>query len=130
MKILSRNRRGLAQPSTIHSLRAIIRKTNPDMLFLSETKTASHHVSSILHQLGFSMLVQAPPSSSRGGLLLAWETDVILIMLGNNWAVVTKYRSVLGDLTKTCFIKETMIVLSIYENYICWGMGHQLGPSD
>jgi hypothetical protein len=76
MKILSWNCRGLANTSTISSLRAIIRHNHPDVIFLSETKTAPDIASSILHQLDFSLLVQAPPSQTRGGLLLAWNSDV------------------------------------------------------
>jgi exonuclease III len=78
MKILSWNCRGLAQPSTIRSLRAMIRKSNLDIIFLSETKIDPTTACSILHQLGFVLLVQAPPSSSRRGLLLAWKSDVKL----------------------------------------------------
>jgi hypothetical protein len=56
----------------------LIRKHNPDVLFLTETKTAPHLASPILRQLDFFMLVQAPPSNTKGGLLLAWKTDVKL----------------------------------------------------
>jgi hypothetical protein len=63
---------------TIRSLRAIIRQNHPDIILLSETKTAPHIASSILHQHGLTLLVQAPPSNSRGGLLLAWKSDVNL----------------------------------------------------
>jgi hypothetical protein len=77
-KIFSWNCRGLSQSSKIRSLRALIRKNNLDIIFLSETKTASSIASSLMHQLGFNMFVQAPPSNSRGGLLLAWKNDVTL----------------------------------------------------
>jgi hypothetical protein len=76
MKILTC--RGLAQSFTIRSLRATLRKNNPDILFLSEIKTVSTVASSILHKLGFTMLIQAPLSSSGGGFLLAWKTNVKL----------------------------------------------------
>lgn len=78
MKILSWNCRGLAQSSSIRSLQAMIRKSVPDIIFLSETKFAYHVVSSILTPLGFTLVAQAPPSSSRGCLLLASKTDVKL----------------------------------------------------
>jgi hypothetical protein len=78
MKILSWNCRGLAQSSTIRSLRDLIRKNNPYIIFLSETKTASPTTSSFLIQLGNNMNVQAPPSGSRGGLFLAWKNDINL----------------------------------------------------
>jgi len=56
----------------------MIRKNNLDVIFLSETKTTSPIASSLMLQLGFNMLVQAPPSSSRGGLLLARKNYVTL----------------------------------------------------
>jgi exonuclease III len=78
MKFLSWNCRGLANISTIRSLRAIIRLNNPDVIFLSETKTAATITTSIMLQLGFTHLVQAPPPFFRGGILLAWKHDVNL----------------------------------------------------
>jgi hypothetical protein len=57
----------LAKSSTVRCLWALIRKHNLDVLFLTETKTAPHLASPILRQLGFFMLVQAPPNT-KGGL--------------------------------------------------------------
>jgi exonuclease III len=65
MITISWNCRGLVQSSTVRSLRAIIRKHNPDVLFLTETKTAPHLASPILNQLGFVNMLQAPPSGSK-----------------------------------------------------------------
>jgi len=79
MITLSWNCRGLAQASTIHSLRALIRKHNHNILFFSETKASLSVSNPILIQLGFSLMVHAPPSGSKGGLLLAWRTDVNIV---------------------------------------------------
>jgi len=79
MIILSWNCRGLAQSSTIRELRAMIRRNHPDIIFLLETKT--NLACSILPQLGYSLSVQAPPSGSRGGLLIAWHSDIKLTSL-------------------------------------------------
>jgi exonuclease III len=81
MIALSWNCRGLVQASTIRSLRALIRNHNPDILFLSETKTAPFVSTPILHQLGFTSLLHVPPSGSKGGLLLAWKTDINICKL-------------------------------------------------
>jgi hypothetical protein len=62
----------------------MIRKSNHDILFLSQTKTAQNIVCSILHKLGFSLLVQAPPSSSRDGLLLAWKCKINYFYISND----------------------------------------------
>jgi exonuclease III len=79
MITLSWNCRGLAQATTILSLRALIRKHHPDILFLSETKASPSVSTIILRQLGFSLMIHAPPSGSKGGLLLAWPTDVNIV---------------------------------------------------
>jgi hypothetical protein len=78
MIFLSWNCRGLAKSSTVRCLRALIRKHKPDVLFLTETKNAPHLASPILRQLGFLLIVQAPPCNTKGGLLLAWKIDVKL----------------------------------------------------
>jgi hypothetical protein len=45
---------------------------------LTETKSARHVASPILRQMGYFLSVQAPPTSSKGGLLLAWKYDINL----------------------------------------------------
>jgi exonuclease III len=57
MKILSWNCRGLANTSTIRSLRSIIKLNHPDIIFLSETKTDPAVASNIMNQLGFPLLL-------------------------------------------------------------------------
>jgi hypothetical protein len=78
MKILSWNCRGLTRPSVIRSLRALINKHSPDVIFLSETKTSPSAACPILHRLGFYSLAHVPPIGSKGGLLLAWRSGVDL----------------------------------------------------
>jgi hypothetical protein len=73
------NCRCLAQASTICSLRALIRKHNPNILFLFETKTAPFVSTLILHQLRVTLMVHAPPSGSKGGLLLAWKIGINIV---------------------------------------------------
>jgi exonuclease III len=79
MITLSWNCRGLAQATTIRSLRVLIRKHHPDNLFLSETKALPSVSTPILRKLDFSLMVHAPPSGSKGGLLLAWRIDVNIV---------------------------------------------------
>ena len=78
MKLLAWNCRGLSRASAIRSLRGKIRMHSPDVLFLSETKAQPSLAVSVLNNLGFSNMLHAPPSSSKGGLLLAWRTGVEL----------------------------------------------------
>jgi hypothetical protein len=78
MKILSWNCRGLTRASAIHSLRVKVRKLSPDIVFLTETKTAPNIVCNILNSMGFFLMVHVPPSGSKGGLLLTWRQGVKL----------------------------------------------------
>jgi hypothetical protein len=76
MKFFAWNCRGLSRASAIRSLRGKIRKHSPKVLFLSETKMHPTSASVILNGLGYFNMTHAPPSSSKGGLLLAWHNGV------------------------------------------------------
>ena len=76
MKFLAWNCRGLSRASAIRSLRGKIRTHSPDVLFLSETKLQPSLATVILNNLGFFMMLHAPPTGSKGGLLLAWRHGV------------------------------------------------------
>jgi len=68
----------LTRASAVRSLRVKIRKFDPNILFLSETKTNPTVVCNILNSLGFFLMAHAPPIGTKGGLLLAWQNGVEL----------------------------------------------------
>jgi hypothetical protein len=72
MKFLAWNCRDLSHASTIHSLRGKIQNHSPYVLFLFKTKLHPSHASVILNSLDYYKMSHAPPSSSKGELLLAW----------------------------------------------------------
>jgi hypothetical protein len=78
MKILSWNYRGISRPAAVRGLRALIRANNPDILFLSETKSPPSLVSYILNQLGYYSMTHVAPIGSCGGLVLTWRLGVEL----------------------------------------------------
>jgi hypothetical protein len=78
MKLLAWNCRGLSRASAIRSLRGLIRKHSPDILFLSETKTQSATAIVILNTLGYFLMSHVSPIGSKGGLLLAWRLGMHL----------------------------------------------------
>jgi hypothetical protein len=49
------------------------------VLFLSETKLQPSHSSVILNTLCFYLILHAPPSGTKGELLLAWRHSVDLV---------------------------------------------------
>ncbi|KAG7967634.1 hypothetical protein I3843_08G108700 [Carya illinoinensis] len=76
MKTLVWNCRGLARPKAIRSIRANIRKYNPDIIFLLETMVPDIHTHSIVTSLGFHNFVNYPPLGKNGGLLLIWRPGI------------------------------------------------------
>jgi len=91
MKILAWNCRGLTRASAIRSLRVKVRKFSPDILFLSETKTTVVVVCNIMNSMGFFLMAHAPPTSTKGGLLLAWRTGVELECFITNVNIMTAW---------------------------------------
>jgi exonuclease III len=77
MRILAWNCRGLARSSTVRALKGIIRDSDPDCLFLSETKIKEHRVKRILNSLGFSNIICVDPIGQAGGISLNWKQRVI-----------------------------------------------------
>ena len=55
----------------VRSLRAEIKKFNPDCIFLVETKI--HSVGLVCHRLGFSNFLEQPPVCCKRGLAFAWR---------------------------------------------------------
>ncbi|KAK9287748.1 hypothetical protein L1049_016188 [Liquidambar formosana] len=73
MNLLAWNCRGLARPAAIRSLLALVHDTQPDVVFLAETKITDATVKKMLYTLGFLFLVSVPPVNTAGGLCLAWR---------------------------------------------------------
>jgi exonuclease III len=61
MKLLAWNCRGLSRASAIRSLRGLVRKHSPDILFLSETKTQPDTAIVILNNLGYFLMSHVTP---------------------------------------------------------------------
>jgi hypothetical protein len=77
MWILAWNCRGLACSSVVRALKGVIRDSDPDCLFLSETKIEEHRVKRILNSLGFSNIICVDPIGQVGGISLSWKQGVI-----------------------------------------------------
>jgi hypothetical protein len=78
MKLLSWNCKGISRTVAVHGLRALIRANNPNILFLSETKSSPSLISFILNRLGYYSMTHVAPIGSCGGLVLAWRLGVEL----------------------------------------------------
>ncbi|KAK9288102.1 hypothetical protein L1049_016549 [Liquidambar formosana] len=88
MIVLSWNCRGLARPSAVRNLWALVRDLHPDIVFLAETKVKDAKVTRTLSDLGFPNLVSVPPINLAGGLCLGWRNGIeIEVITFNNFLI-------------------------------------------
>ena len=76
MIVLSWNCQGLAQTSTKKVLRAIIKDTRPDVVFLSKTKIPFSKISKMVKSMGFYNSEFVDPIGRKGGLVVGWKCGV------------------------------------------------------
>lgn len=74
MRLSFWNCRGLTRSAATNSIRAIERKDQPDVIFLSEIKVSTAY--SILAPFGYVNLVKWPTNCRKGGVALAWKIGV------------------------------------------------------
>lgn len=68
------NCRGIGQPSTVRSLKLLIKKHRPDFVFLSEVKCNRFDMAEkLVHCIGFQNFEFVPSRGKSGGLLLIWR---------------------------------------------------------
>lgn len=80
MKLLSWNCQGLGNPLTVRSLKALVAKERPDILFLMETKNQEVVVQRVRKRLNYPNSVVQNPVGIAGGIALFWN-DQFTIML-------------------------------------------------
>ena len=78
MNSLCWNCRGIGNPRTVFVLRDYMRRWNPKLVFLSETKIKSRRMEIVKYRLGFSNGLIVPSRGRRGGLSLLWSRDTNL----------------------------------------------------
>lgn len=81
MSALSFNYRGLGNPSAVNSLRDLIRRGAPSIVFLMETKLSSMEFERIRDRLGDFHSVVVDSVGRAGGLALLWSKDVVIDLL-------------------------------------------------
>lgn len=70
MKILSWNVRGLGNPQGIRTLRDVIVKEGPDILFFQETRLKTQAVENCKYKLGFTNCLAVDCVGKSGGIAL------------------------------------------------------------
>ena len=70
MRALAWNCRSAGRSSTVRALKELIRESNPDLVFLSETKIKSPRIANISNRLNFSQFQCVEASGKSRGLAL------------------------------------------------------------
>ena len=73
MSCLAWNCRGLGNPQTVHELSIMVRKKDPIVLFLSETKLDEKQLEVLRCQWRFTGKFVVPSRGQSGGLVMYWS---------------------------------------------------------
>uniref|UniRef100_A0A803QLX3 Reverse transcriptase domain-containing protein n=1 Tax=Cannabis sativa TaxID=3483 RepID=A0A803QLX3_CANSA len=74
MRCLSWNCRGLRRPAAERTLRGLVRESNADLIFLSETKVDEISMMQVVVRLGFENHCCIPANGLAGGFCVAWKS--------------------------------------------------------
>ena len=78
MRTLAWNCRGAGRAPIVRGLRELIRESNLEIVFLSETKSRSPRINKIKSRLKFANYYCVEPVGRAGGLALFWSLRVEL----------------------------------------------------
>ncbi|PKI63801.1 hypothetical protein CRG98_015785 [Punica granatum] len=76
MSLLAWNYRGMRGEPTVRALRLLVRKHNPSIIFLSETKSNPRHCRKIAKRCNLEGIFTVDSSNSAGGLCLLWNSEL------------------------------------------------------
>ncbi|KAK8473899.1 hypothetical protein V6N11_014368 [Hibiscus sabdariffa] len=82
MVVLAWNVRGLGNKESVRALRNSIRKFQPDIVFLSETKQKKRYLEKIRMKMKLEQSFYVEPIGLAGGLSLWWSKDIQIKILG------------------------------------------------
>lgn len=74
MKLISWNCQGLGSALTIHALKALVAKEEPDLIFLMETKNRTDVLQRLQTRLNFQLSFVLDPLGLAGGTLMMYYT--------------------------------------------------------
>lgn len=76
MKSLCWNCRGLGGPRTVHEVARMVKRYNPQILLLSETKRKCCEMESLRVRWGFNFCFSVECEGRRGGLAVLWNSEI------------------------------------------------------
>jgi hypothetical protein len=98
MSLVAWNCRGLGRPSVIPDLKYLVRRFNPDILFLSETLVHRNKIEAFRYVLGYDACLSVDRTGRSGGLAIFWRSTLNcnLINYSNNHITLEIINNVLG----------------------------------
>ncbi|CAL1358761.1 unnamed protein product [Linum trigynum] len=83
MSLLSYNFQGLGNTPTVEKVKALLRQTNPDIVFLIETKQYDEEWKRKIKEFGYFDGQGVAAGENRvGGLLMMWKEDISVEVKG------------------------------------------------
>lgn len=75
------NCQGLSNVETTNSLKDLLDRSNPDIIFLSETKQQNKEMHNIVRKIHVYNYWLVPPRGTAGGLCLLWKNNIQITIL-------------------------------------------------
>ena len=75
MMILAWNYKGLGCSSTVHMLKQLIKKFQPQFIFVPKTLVTIDQVKKLISSFGYYHLCGVNPKGHNGGFIGAWQDD-------------------------------------------------------
>ncbi|KAF4366725.1 hypothetical protein F8388_020087 [Cannabis sativa] len=77
MKLLAWNFRGLGNAAAVRQLTAVVRRSNPDILILSETRLVLEKFQQLMNKMHFTEILYVSPIGLSGGFGVCWKQRVL-----------------------------------------------------
>ncbi|KAK4259860.1 hypothetical protein QN277_006150 [Acacia crassicarpa] len=108
MKVLSWNCQGLGTALIVRNLNDEIRKNNPSIIFLMETKIKLARIRKIRSKCGFIHDLYVEPKGLAGGLALWWHGGISL-------SVLYKSKNSIHTIIESASLKVPKYATFVYE---------------
>ena len=96
MTSLCWNCRGIGNPRTVYALREYLRRWNPKLVFLSETKLKSRRMEKVKYKLGFSNGLFVSSRGRRAALLCSGLVILFWILKATQTITLMRLLSILA----------------------------------
>ena len=135
MKVLGWNCRDICRAATVRALKAQIKGTSPDVIFLSETKASTSKMVEVMNAIKFSNLCVVEAKGTAGGICVMWKVGYAIQQVEYNknliavkisdancvWLLVAFYEPPYPSKKKKAW-ENLMALLGAYQGpWVCIG---------